>query len=144
MDGHKIQFFYEVENFNIQSKSKIQDWLISSAAMENKKIEQLNIIFCDDTYLLKINVKYLNHNFFTDIITFDNSDNDKLIRGDIFISVDRAKENSITFNQHFIVEINRLIIHGLLHLIGYQDKSKEEKTTMTSKEDYYLRKLNSE
>ncbi len=141
MIDDKIQFFYENNSFKIQNKRKIREWLSESALNEKRKIEQLNIIFCDDSYLLKINIEYLGHNFYTDIITFDNADSGGNIIGDIFISVERAKENAIDYQQDFEQEIKRLMIHGLLHLIGYSDKLPNEKLTMTEKEDYYLLRL---
>jgi rRNA maturation RNase YbeY len=141
MTDDKIQFFYEDNSFKIHNKRKIREWLTDSATNEKRIIEQLNIIFCDDSYLLKINIEYLDHNYYTDIITFDNSVNDNNINGDIFISIERAKENSIEYQQDFEQELNRLMIHGLLHLIGYSDKLPKDKLRMTKKEDYYLIKL---
>ncbi len=138
MADDKIYFFHEENSFKIQGKKEIRQWLQKSAINEGKKIEQLNIILCDDSYLLKINIEFLKHNYFTDIITFDNSDSRDNIKGDIFISIERARENSIDFNQDLNQEVKRLMIHGLLHLIGYSDKLKEQKLEMTRKENYYL------
>jgi len=97
----------------------------------------LNYIFCSDTYLHKINLEYLKHDTLTDIITFDYSEK-KQISGDIFISIDRIKENALKFNQSTDIELNRVLIHGVLHLLGYKDKTPKEKETMRAKEDFYL------
>lgn len=99
---------------------------------------ELNFIFCSDEYLLSINQEYLNHDTFTDIITFDNSDTAKVISGDIFISIPRVKENASNLGVEEPEELRRVIIHGVLHLAGYFDKSKTDKALMTEKEDYYL------
>lgn len=95
------------------------------------------IIFCSDNYLLDINKKYLNHDYYTDIITF-NYVEDKVISGDLFISTDRIRENSINFENNFEEELFRVVFHGLLHLFGYDDKSEDDKILMTAKENYYL------
>ncbi|MCB0460671.1 MAG: rRNA maturation RNase YbeY, partial [Flavobacteriaceae bacterium] len=97
----------------------------------------ISYIFCDDDYLLDINVKYLKHNTLTDIISFDYTD-DGLISGDVFVSIDRVKENAEKFNVSFQDELHRVMIHGILHFCGYKDKTKEEEQLMRSKEDYYL------
>ncbi len=139
MGGKNIQIFYELDGFKVQKVRKIQQWLLQSAKSESKCISELNYIFCDDPYLLKINIEYLKHDYLTDIITFDYSDKSAEISGDIYISVDRAKENSVLFNERFDQELRRLMIHGLLHLIGYADKTDAEKKEMTTKEDLYLK-----
>ena len=138
MTTQKIEFFYEVGGFKLHEESMLRTWLNKSCMLESYKLEHLNFIYCDDEYLLKMNKEYLNHDYYTDIITFDNSEDEGVIEGDIFISVDRAKDNAKNFEQDFMREIERLMIHGLLHLIGYADKSNEEKSQMTAKEDYYL------
>lgn len=101
------------------------------------KIGNISLIFCSDNYLLDINIKYLNHNYFTDIITFNYVEGE-IISGDLFISIDRVKENAIEFETMWIKELYRVIFHGLLHLIGYNDKTEEEKKIMKIKEDLYL------
>ncbi len=114
-------------------------WLQQVADKEGRIIEEINFIFCSDDYLLKINNKYLQHNYYTDIITFDNSDDEQhSLQGDVFISIDRVKENSITMGTSFEDEISRIMVHGLLHLIGYNDKTEEDKKTMSAKENAYL------
>ena len=107
--------------------------------MENKILEKLTYIFCSDNYLLNINKKFLFHNTNTDIITFDLSDSKKIIKGEIYISVDRVKENTIRYNTTFTDEFLRVIFHGALHLCGFQDKKDSEKQLMRKKEDFYLK-----
>lgn len=105
---------------------------------ESKKIAGVNVIFCSDKFLHSLNTKYLKHDTLTDIITFDYSESDNAISGDVFISIDRVKENAKKYKVFFPVELHRVIIHGFLHLAGYKDKHIDEKQVMTSKEDYYL------
>jgi len=100
-------------------------------------IDTISVIFCSDDYLLSVNKEYLNHDYYTDIITFDYSV-DTEISGDLFISIDRVKENSTEFNVPFLNELHRVLVHGVLHLCGYGDKSPVEETLMRSKEDFYL------
>lgn len=107
---------------------------------EKMKLGEISIIFCDDEYLLKINKNYLDHNYYTDIITFDYSDNN-VLSGDLFISVDRVKQNAGTYQKTLKNELFRVIIHGILHLSGYDDKTDEEKMEMRNKEDFYLIKF---
>src|SRR6185312_7511210 len=104
------------------------------------KLKELNYIFCSDSYLLQINQQYLDHDTYTDIVTFDNSDIAKTITGDIFISIDRIRENASKFGVTEANEVHRVIIHGALHLLGYKDKSPADKKKMTLKEDFYLNK----
>jgi len=107
---------------------------------ENKNIGHVSFIFCDDNYLLEKNKEFLNHDFFTDVISFDYSEKNT-VSGDILISIDRVKENAKLFNVDFLSELHRVMIHGLLHLLKYNDKTKEEKRIMTQKENYYLNKI---
>ena len=111
------------------------------AESENKKIGNVNFIFCSDKYLLDINRRYLNHDYFTDVITFDFSENEK-IAGDIFISIDTVRANSVEYKQLFDVELHRVMVHGILHLCLYRDSTKSEIAIMRSKENRYLKKLN--
>lgn len=113
-------------------------WLTEAASTEEVHIQELNYIACSDEHLLKINVEFLNHDYYTDIITFDYSEVKREIKGDVFISLDRVQENSLRFKTGLDLETYRVIIHGLLHLIGYNDRSEQEKSLMTQKEDYYL------
>ena len=98
----------------------------------------INFVFCSDKYLYELNIKYLEKDTYTDIITFDMTDNEDVIMGDIYISIERAKENARKYKQPCLKEIRRLMIHGVLHLIGYNDKDQNHKKLMTEKEDYYL------
>jgi probable rRNA maturation factor len=133
-----IHFFIEDIPFKLSHPRKTTQWIKAAIIKEKKKLEELNYIFCSDDYLLRLNQDYLNHKTLTDIITFDNSENSGLIQGDIFISIDRVRENAIQFNKPFVEEVRRVIIHGALHLIGYSDKSVTQKALMRKKEDAYL------
>ena len=134
-----ISFHTEDVSFNLPVKLKHKQWLQAVAKEEQKKIGELNYVFCSDDYLLKINQEYLQHDTYTDIVTFDNSDNPKIIEGDIFISYDRILENAAKFGTENS-ELQRVMVHGLLHLCGYKDKAKADKSLMTEKENYYLEK----
>ena len=131
-------FFSENKNFKISNKKEIRALLKKICKKENKKISFINCVFCSDNRLLEINKKYLNHTSLTDVVTFDFSTNKKNIEGDVYISIDRVKENAKKYKETFKKELLRIIIHGLLHLIGFLDKTKEEKKTMTLKENEYL------
>ncbi len=133
-----IVFFNEDIDFKFQGKNNFKSWLKKVADKEGFKIKDLNYIFCSDEYLHKINVDYLDHDTFTDIITFDNSEDEISIEGDIFVSVDRVKENSQTLNTVFDEELKRVIVHGLLHLCGYDDHSVEDKAEMRRLEGEYI------
>ncbi|MHA8074802.1 rRNA maturation RNase YbeY [Aquirufa sp. HETE-40SA] len=133
-----IQFCIEDITFSLQEKLKHKAWLNEVAKQEGKKILELSYVFCSDNYLLQINQEYLNHDTLTDIVTFDNSEDPKKIEGDIFISIDRVKENGEKLGTSE-TELERVMVHGLLHLIGYKDKKKEDKALMTEKEDFYIK-----
>jgi rRNA maturation RNase YbeY len=136
-----ISFHTEELAFQLPEKLKHKQWLKTVAAAEGKKIGELNYVFCTDEYLLKINQDYLQHDTLTDIVTFDNSESANLIEGDIFISYERVVENGAKLNTADS-ELQRVMVHGLLHLCGYKDKAKADKSLMTEKEDYYLAKRN--
>ncbi|MXV49779.1 rRNA maturation RNase YbeY [Pedobacter sp. HMF7647] len=138
MPKSSIQFFSEDIPFILKNKGKIRQWLDTTIRHEGKHTGMLNFIFCSDSYLLNINRQYLNHDTYTDIITFDTSEEKKEISGDIFISIERVKENAVKFGVSEFDEVCRIVIHGTLHLIGYKDKSKADKALMTQKEDQYL------
>jgi len=121
-------------------KRKINSWIKETVISEGKTLGDISFIFCSDEYLLEVNKQYLNHDYFTDIITFDYVENN-VISGDIFISCDRVKENASEFKTGFENELSRILIHGVLHLLGYKDKSKKDKLLMTQKEDFYLENL---
>jgi probable rRNA maturation factor len=133
-----INFFEEDISFKLKDKAGVKKWIRSALEAEGYKLGELNYIFCSDQYLLQINQQYLNHDTYTDIITFDNSDKENVVTGDIFISIERIRENSSKFNSGVLDELLRVIIHGALHLMGYQDKKSEAKKIMTGKEDHYL------
>ena len=126
-------------DFELKKDLSITKWLKDVISTENKELGEINYIFCDDQYLLKKNQEYLKHDTFTDIITFDYTEQNR-INADIFISIERVKENAITFAVPFDNELRRVIIHGVLHLMGYADKSEEDTETMRSKENFYLSK----
>jgi rRNA maturation RNase YbeY len=137
----KISFFTEDLTYTLKSKRIIKNWITETIKAEGYQLDELNFILCSDAYLLRINQDYLQHDDYTDVITFDNSEELKMIVGDIFISVDRIKENASSFKSTVINELCRVMIHGTLHLLGYKDKKKADKSMMTSKEDFYLNQL---
>lgn len=130
-----ISFFEEGIKFNLKDKTKHKNWLRNIALKQSLKIGDLNYVFCSDEYLYQINVEYLNHKTYTDIITFDNSENGKIIEGDIFISIERVRENAEKENIPFDKELLRVMSHGILHLMGYKDKKEEDKKIMRLMED---------
>ena len=132
-----VRYFTEDTDFKFKGKLLNNKWYKFVAESEVRKLGDINVIFCSDNYLLNINIKYLHHDYFTDIITFDYSEG-KTISGDLFISVDSVKENAIFYKTEFEEELNRVLVHGVLHLIGYDDHSEDEIATMRSKENYYL------
>ncbi len=136
----KISFFEEDISYTLKQKKQVKQWIKDTILAEGYKLDELTYIFCSDAYLLKINQQYLDHDTYTDIITFDNSETAGLITGDIFISIERIRENAEKFKQTIPNELHRVIIHGVLHLLGYKDKTSEDNKTMTKKEDHYLGK----
>jgi rRNA maturation RNase YbeY len=132
-----IRFFYEEIEFTLPNPVKIKKWLNLSAKKEKRAIKDISYIFCSDAFLLELNKKYLNHDTLTDIITFDES-SERTISGEIYISIDRVAENAHAYQCDFLVEVRRIMIHGVLHLCGYSDKRKSEKKLMRKKEDSYL------
>ncbi|GAA3656126.1 rRNA maturation RNase YbeY [Flavivirga jejuensis] len=134
-----INFNYETD-FSLESEEEISNWILNTVSEETYKIEEINYVFCDDEYLHKLNVEFLNHDTLTDIISFDYSIG-KLIQGDIFISIERVKDNAKDFSVSFKEELNRVIIHGILHYCGYKDKTDEDATVMREKENHYLKQL---
>ena len=136
-----IVFFNEDINFKFQDKNKFKSWLKKVAEKEDFTIGELNYIFCSDEYLHKINLQYLYHDTYTDIVTFDNSEAETVIEGDIFISIERVRENSQTLNTVFEEELKRVIVHGLLHLCGYDDHTPEDKAEMRRLESEYIFKF---
>ena len=132
-----VRYFTEDTDFKFKGKLLNNKWYKFVAESEVRKLGDINVIFCSDNYLLDINIKYLHHDYFTDIITFDYSEG-KTISGDLFISVDSVKENAVFYKTEFEEELNRVLVHGVLHLIGYDDHGEDEIATMRSKENYYL------
>lgn len=133
-----IQFFSEKTRFKLKTPKKTISWIKSVVKTEKKAIISLNYVFCSDEYLRGINIEYLNHKTYTDIITFNYNPSEKEIEGEIYVSIDRVKENAEKFKTEFETELHRVMIHGVLHLIGYNDKSKTEKSIMREKEDSSL------
>lgn len=134
-----IQFFYE--NLQESVNTDYTKWLEEIILSEEKKLGEINYIFCDDEYLLKINQDYLQHDYYTDIITFD-SVKGKTISGEIFVSLQRISDNASTLSKNYEEELRRVLAHGILHLCGYKDKSEEEEQEMRSKEDFYIARYN--
>lgn len=138
----KINFFEEDISYTLKHKLKLKQWITATILAEGYALQELNFIFCSDAYLLEMNQQFLQHDTYTDIITFDHSEKENQIAGDIFISIERVKENAQTFKISTFDELCRIIIHGVLHLLGYGDKSKAEKSLMTEKENAYLQLRN--
>ena len=136
-----IRYFNEGVQFTLKDKLANNRWLKLVAGSEVRSIGDINIIFCSDNYILNVNLRYLGHDYFTDIITFDYCEGKKL-SGDLFISVDSVRENAIEYGVEFEEEIHRVMVHGLLHLIGYDDHSPEDERLIHEKEDYYLKLRN--
>ena len=133
--------FHFTNSFTLKNKRKIKNWLKDTIVNEKKKVGDINYIFCSKQYLKKMNNDYLSKNYETDVISFDFSKDNK-ISGDIYISSETVKKNSIIFNVDFNNELKRVMVHGLLHLLNYNDKSKQELKIMREKENFYI-KLNS-
>lgn len=133
-----ISFNYEID-FKVEDEESKRRWISELIQEENCREGEINYIFCSDDYLHKINLDFLNHDTLTDIISFDYSVG-KELHGDIYISIDRVEDNAKDFNVSFNEELARVMAHGVLHYCGYKDKTKQDKTVMTSKEDYYLKK----
>jgi len=132
-----IRYFTEDTAFRYIGKRFNNKWLKSVISLESKDQGDINIIFCSDDYLLEVNKKFLGHDYYTDIITFDYCQGD-LISGDLFISVDSVKDNAEHFSVQFDEELHRVIVHGVLHLIGYDDHQEDDIRQMREKENYYL------
>lgn len=137
-----IRYYCQDTDFVFKPKLITKQWLKTVAGSEMKKLGDISIIFSSDNYILDINIKYLQHDYFTDIITFDYCVGN-VISGDLFISVDSVRENSMYFKTKFEDELDRVIVHGLLHLIGYDDHTDEQQELMRRKENYYLSIRNS-
>ena len=138
-----INFFYEEVDFKLKQQTGIRQWIKNVIASEsNRSISSINYIFCSDSFLQKINLDYLKHGTLTDIITFNNTDSEDKLESDIYISIDRVMENSLKYNKTIENELHRVMIHGILHLLGYSDNTNLEKKIMRKKEDECLTLLN--
>ena len=133
-----IQFHYLTQGFSLKHRTALKAFILDLFEREGKEVDTLNYIFCDDEYLLGINQQYLNHDTYTDIVTFELSGKGEPVISDIYISVERVRANAGTFGTSFTHELHRVIFHGALHLSGYKDKSKEQAKLMRSKEEEYL------
>lgn len=133
----RIFFKSEKTTFSLPNGLKIKKWILASIHKEKKSCGEISFVFCSDSFLFSINKKYLHHSEYTDIISFDYSDK-KTISGEIYISVERVKENAKKFTVSFSNELYRVMIHGVLHLIGYKDNNKKDRLMMKNKEDFYL------
>ncbi len=137
----KIQFHSEGIVFKFKRKKMYRLWLLTVAKAKNYKIDYVNYVFCNDDFLVKINQEFLNHDTLTDIITFEYTDDDKKIKSDIYISIERVLENAATNGVDFATELKRVMVHGLLHLCGYSDKTEEETLEMTKQENLAIQML---
>lgn len=132
-----VSYFTEDTSFAFKEKRLTSRWLKFVAESEAKRLGDIAVIFCSDNYILNINIQYLQHDYYTDIITFDYCEGNRL-SGDLFISVDSVRENALLYKTEFADELNRVIVHGLLHLMGYDDHTPEDVAVMRAKENYYL------
>ncbi|GAA4019477.1 rRNA maturation RNase YbeY [Hymenobacter fastidiosus] len=137
-ESHDIEFLVEEVDFELAEAEALTSWIERIAEVHEHEIVQLTYIFCSDEYLHRVNVEYLDHDTYTDVITFDNADDADIIEGDIFISVERVRENAQQLGVSFADELHRVMIHGVLHLLGYADKDLLSQTAMRKKEDYCL------
>ncbi|MEO9482875.1 MAG: rRNA maturation RNase YbeY [Ekhidna sp.] len=134
----RVNYFCEDVEFQIINEQSLSQWVLRVIQMHSFELDEINYIFCSDEYLLKINKEHLNHDYYTDIITFDNSEKEKVIESDIFISIDRVKENADSQTGSFDKELHRVMIHGVLHLVGFSDKTSSDQKLMREKEDACL------
>ena len=138
-DTNKIHFHFLVSSFHFSNRSRLKSFLINQLKKDDKKVGAINYIFCDDQYLLTINQEFLQHKTYTDIITFELSSKTQPLIADIYISVERVKENARLFNCSFKAELHRVIFHGILHLVGYKDKTARQSKKIRQLEDLWLR-----
>ena len=132
-----VSYFTEDCKFAFKEKRLTSRWLKFVAESEAKRLGDISVIFCSDNFILDVNIKYLKHDYYTDIITFDYCEGNRL-SGDLFISIDSVRENAAFYGTEFVDELNRVIVHGVLHLIGYDDHTEEDIAVMRAKENYYL------
>ena len=136
--SNKIKFYYQYKNFNLQSKRLLKEYINKIFTVESADFNEVTIIFCDDEYLLNLNISFLKHDFYTDILTFILSAKREPLVGEIYISIERIKENARKFNISFGHEVHRVIFHGILHMCNYNDNTKAAKKLMSRREDVYL------
>ena len=135
---HPIEFFSEDIAFELDNPDQVSDWIATVIAQHGRELSGLTYVFCSDDYLHQINVEYLDHDTLTDIITFDNADEEGVVESDIFVSIDRVKDNAQTLGIPFEDELHRVLIHGVLHLLGFKDKTDEQEALMRKQEDSCL------
>ena len=135
----KVYFFFQEVKFTLSKRNLLKEYIRQIFKREGKTLASINYVFCTDPALLEINRQFLHHDFYTDIITFDLSESEA-IQAEIYISVDRVKENALKLGVSFKAELHRVVFHGVLHLCGYKDKNKKERAKMRSQEDFYLNK----
>jgi rRNA maturation RNase YbeY len=138
-NNSNIRFFYQSGSFSFPNRELLKNFLIRLLRSEQQKVEEIRIVFCTDEEVLRINRQFLNHNYFTDIITFNLSNSRQPINADIYISIDRVRDNARQLGVSFKEELHRVIFHGILHLCGYNDKSSQQIKKMREREDHYLR-----
>lgn len=137
MASPNVLFHEEDVSYSLTHPDAVVEWLVLTCESEKQKLGDVTYVFCSDEYLYKMNVEYLQHDTYTDIITFDYSEND-VVAGDLFISIDRIKDNAQKYDVSVVNELHRVMVHGVLHLLGYKDKTPAEQAVMTEKEDFYL------
>jgi rRNA maturation RNase YbeY len=137
-----VRFFFPVGYITLKGRNRLKDYLLAVFKKEGKKVAFVNYVFCSDQYLLEINRNYLNHDYYTDIITFDLSDKKGALKAEIYISIDRIRENARKLGVSLKSELHRVIFHGSLHLCGYDDKTAKQQTAIRLKEDLHLKKYN--
>ena len=135
---HPIEFFSEDVDFELSNPEQVSHWIADIVEQHDFELSNLTYVFCSDDYLHQINVEYLDHDTLTDIITFNNADEEGIIEGDVFISIDRVRDNASDLGTVFEDELHRVIIHGVLHLLGYKDKTEEQEAQMRKEEDSCL------
>ncbi|MFT2009689.1 rRNA maturation RNase YbeY [Pontibacter sp. 13R65] len=135
---HPIEFVSEDIDFSLANPDKVSDWIATVIEQNEQELESLTYIFCSDDYLHQINLEYLDHDTLTDIITFNNADEEGTIEGDVFVSIDRVRDNAATLGTTFEDELHRVIIHGVLHLLGFKDKTDKQAALMRQQEDSCL------
>ena len=133
-----IEFFKVETRYTVKNKEQLSSWLVGTAKKEGFTIDSLNIIICSDEYLYRMNMQFLQHDTYTDIITFDQSTVASFISAELYISIDRIRDNAKSQKSTIINELHRVMVHGLLHVCGYKDKKPADKAIMSSKEDFYL------